>query len=204
MLPVIELTRTEAAPSAVLSRAEAASILDLSVNTVTKLLDSGFLPGLAVSQVTALSRAPQVSVKEGVLPVLRTGAPAAPRRADDTRKVIGTGATMDDELFLEASRQWWRCDPEAIVAAGVLPVAVAGWVVGVLAVHGVQETRRYQHNEVRHSFTAEITGRVGTLDDASSYHVTAKDPALAELTGQLLGARVKGAVSGGPIAYLTP
>ncbi|MCC9686917.1 helix-turn-helix domain-containing protein [Streptomyces sp. MNU103] len=84
MLPTIELARPEAAQSSVLSRGEAASLLGVSVNTVSKLLESGFLPGLEASGVMVLARAPQVRVTEGVLPVLRTGAPAAPTREGTT------------------------------------------------------------------------------------------------------------------------
>ncbi|WP_244417893.1 hypothetical protein [Streptomyces hygroscopicus] len=67
----------------------------------------------------------------------------------------------------------------------------------------MQETRRFARGEVRHSFTAEVAGRVGTLEDNRSYRLMTKDPVVAELTGRLLGARVQEAVSGGPIAYLT-
>lgn len=203
MLPKIELVRPEAAPATVLSRSEAASMLKVSVNTVAKLLDSGFLPGLNVAWVTALLQAPQVRVTEGVLPVLRPGIPAVPSLEGDTRELTGAGARMADAPFLEASRQWWRCDADAIVSAGVLPVAMAGWVVGVLTVHGVEETRRFARGEVRHSFTAELAGRVGTLEDKRSYGLMTKGPVVAELTVSLLGARLQEAVSGGPIAYLT-
>ncbi|MEU7649244.1 hypothetical protein [Streptomyces huasconensis] len=203
MLPKIELERPEAAPASVLSRSEAASVLGISVNTLAKLLDSGFLPSLEVTRVTALLQAPQVRVMEGVLPVLRTGIPAVPSREGDTREVIGAGARMDDASFLEASRQWWRCDPDAIVSAGVLPVAVGGWVVGVLTVHGVEKTWRLARGEVRHSFVAKVVGRVVTLGDKRSHRLMAEDETVAELTFKLLGSRVR-AVSGGPIAYLTP
>ncbi|WP_274036586.1 hypothetical protein [Streptomyces sp. MMBL 11-1] len=202
MLPKIEHVHPEAAPASTLSRSEAASMLGVSVNTLAKLLDSGFLPGLNASWVTALLEAPEVKVTEGVLPVLRTGSPAVPSLEGDTREVIGAGADMDDAQFLEASRQWWRCDADVIVLSGVLPVAVAGWVVGVLTIHGTQETRRFARGEVRHAFAAEIAGRVGTLVDKQSYELVTKDPAVADLTVSLLGARVQNAVSGGPIAYL--
>ncbi|MFK0063405.1 hypothetical protein ACIQTN_29770 [Streptomyces werraensis] len=204
MLPTIELARPEAAPASVLSRSEAASLLGVSVNTVAKLLDSGFLPGLEAVRVTALSGAPQVQVSAGVLPVLRTGAPGVPSREGDDREVIGAGASMTDRQFLEGARQWWRCDAATVTSAGVLAIAVAGWVVGVLSVKGVQETRAWKPGEVRHSFVAEIAGRVGTLDDRQSYRVMTSVPELAEVTARLLGARVQGAVSGGPIAYLAP
>lgn len=203
MLPKIEHVRTEATPASVLSRSEAASTLGVSVNTLAKLLDSGFLPGLNTSWVTELLEAPEVRVIEGVLPVLRTGSPAVPSLEGDTREVIGAGTDMNDAQFLEASRQWWRCDADVIESAGVLPVAVAGWVVGVLTIHGVEETRRLARGEVRHAFAAKVAGRVGTLVDKQSYALVTKDPAVADLTVRLLGARVQHAVSGGPIAYLT-
>ncbi|MER6853749.1 hypothetical protein AB0A81_39655 [Streptomyces flaveolus] len=110
---------------------------------------------------------------------------------------------MTDAQLLEAARQWWRCDAGTVTSAGVLAVAVAGWVVGVLAVHGVQESRSWKPGEVRHSFAADLIGRVGVLDEPGSYRVMTSRPALAELVAPLLGARVQGAVSGGPIAYLS-
>lgn len=153
--------------------------------------------------MAALSRAPQVEVSAGVLPALRTGAPGLPSREADDREVIGAGASMSDVQFLEAARQWWRCDAGTVTSAGVLAVAVAGWVVGVLAVRGVQETRAWKVGEVRHSFAADLVGRVGTPDESGSYRVMTSRPALAEPAARLLGARVQGAVSGGPIAYLS-
>ncbi|MFJ6141572.1 hypothetical protein [Kitasatospora sp. NPDC092286] len=188
----------------VLTRNQAASLLGLSPNTVTKLLNSDFLPDLRASRVLALSRAPQVTVTTGYLPVLRTAAAAPPADpAEDPRPFLGDSATISDLEFLEANRMWWRCDAERIVQAGVLAIAVAGWVTGVLSIHA-REDSRVGRTEIRHSFKAEVAGRVGLLDDPNSYRVLATDPALATLTGQLLGARVQAAVSGGPIAYLEP
>ncbi|MET7311631.1 hypothetical protein ABZS68_32395 [Streptomyces sp. NPDC005571] len=49
-----------------------------------------------------------------------------------------------------------------------------------------------------------MAGRVGTLDDLTTYRILTSEPALATLTGQLLGALVYQAKSGGPIAHLRP
>ncbi|MEV0254691.1 hypothetical protein AB0H82_10570 [Streptomyces sp. NPDC050732] len=178
-------------------------MLGISPNTVGKLLNSQFLPDLLSTHVIALANAPQVGVVEGLLPVLRTAAVARPERAGDTRDFIGDSPTLSDPQFLEASRQWWRCDAGAIVNAGILPVAVAGWVTGVLDIQGVETTERFGPTEVRHALTAQVAGRVGVLHDRSTYRVLTKDATLAVLTEQLLGARVQAAVSGGPIAYLS-
>ncbi|MEV5016644.1 DNA-binding protein [Streptomyces sp. NPDC053780] len=202
MLPSVELVDSEESTVEVFTRSQAAHVLGVSANTVGKLLGSGFLRDLQAARVCALARAPHVSVVQGVLPVLRTAAAVCPADGDDDRDFIGDSPDLSDEQFLRASRQWWRCDPETIVAAGVLPVAVAGWVTGVLAVQGHEGTRHGGRGEVRHSFTATVAGRVGALDAPATFRVLATDRAVADLTGTLLGARVHTAVSGGPIAYL--
>lgn len=202
MLPSIELVESEDSTDEVFTRSQAANALGLSPNTVGKLLDSRFLRDLQATRVLTLARAPHVSVVQGVLPVLRTAAAAPPLDEDDDRDFIGDSPDLTDEQFLRASRQWWRCEPETIVAAGVLPVAVAGWVTGVLTITGHDGTQHRGRGEVRHSFTATVAGRVGTLDAPESFRVLATDRAVADLTGRLLGARVHTAVSGGPIAYL--
>lgn len=201
VLPSVALTTPRALVGAVLTRPEAAAVLRLSPNTVGKLLASGFLPDLAAARVHALARAPQIGVTRGELPVLRTGPAGPPPHADDDREFIGDAPHLTDEQFLEASRQWWRCEPDKVTAAGVLAVAVAGWVTGVLAIRGRGGTR-HGGREVRHSFDASVAGRITALDDPGGFRVLTDDPALAALTRTLLGARVQEARSGGPIAYL--
>jgi hypothetical protein len=204
MLPTVVLAKPPNAPADVLTRNQAASVLGLSPNTVSKLLASQFLSDLQASRVVALSRAPHVTVKSGLLPVLRTAAAAPPTLPGDLRSFLGDSVGLSDTEFLEASRQWWRCDPDVIVSAGLLCVAIAGWVTGVLAITGIDSTQRLGPGEVRHAFEAEVVGRVGALDDPATFRVLTQDPAMAGLTRQLLGSRVQAAVSGGPIAYLTP
>ncbi len=201
MLPSVALTTPQVLAGEFLTRPQAATVLRLSPNTVGKLLASGFLPDLAAARVHALARAPQISVTRGELPVLRTGPAGPPPHEDDDREFIGDAPHLTDEQFLEASRQWWRCEPDKVVAAGVLAVAVAGWVTGVLAVRGRGGTR-HGGRDVRHSFEASVAGRVTALDHPDSSRVLTGDPALAALTRTLLGARVQEARSGGPIAYL--
>lgn len=207
MLPSISLAEPPGATSHdLLTRNQAARVLGLSPKTVSKLLDSQFLPDLRASRVIVLSRARQVTVTDGLLPVLRTAAAAPPSpEGDDDRDFLGDSPSLTDEEFLAANRMWWRCDPQTIASAGVLAVAVAGWVTGVLAITDVEpECKRFGPNEVRHAFKANVAGRVHELDDPATYRVETTDPALAALTRQLLGSRVQAAVSGGPIAYLTP
>lgn len=205
MLPSITLADSpDSSTQDVLTRNQAASVLGLSPNTVSKLLASEFLVDLRASRVLALSRARQVTVTSGLLPVLRTAAAAPPSDEGDPRAFLGDASSLTDQQFLEANRQWWRCDAETIVSVGVLPVAVAGWVTGVLAIRSVEATRRHAPADVRHAFEADVAGRVGALDDPATYRVMTTDPTLSALTSQLLGSRVQAAVSGGPIAYLTP
>ncbi|MFJ2746219.1 hypothetical protein ACIO3O_41900 [Streptomyces sp. NPDC087440] len=204
MLPTVVLEQREETAGTVLSRIEAGTVLGVAANTVGKLLASGFLPDLAEYRVAALAGSRHVRVQEGRLPVLRTAAATAPYDAGDGRDFIGDAVFLTDDQFLQASRQWWRCDPDVIVQAGVLPVAVAGWVTGVLDVHAHEAATVRRPHEVRHSFTASVAGRVGTLDDPSTYRILATDETMASLTRQLLGSRVQSAVSGGPIAYLRP
>ncbi|MEY9840651.1 helix-turn-helix domain-containing protein [Streptacidiphilus sp. EB103A] len=204
MLPTLTLTSpVQDSDEETLTRNQAARLLGLSPNTVSKLLASRFLPDLQIWKVLALSRHPQVTVACGVLPVLRTGPAAHVTRAEDEAPVLqGDGVGLNDEQFLDANRMWWRCDPEAVTEAGLLPVAVAGFVTGVLAIRGIEESRRFAPGEVRHAFTATVAGRVGVLHDPATYRVLGSDSQTAQLTAQLLGSRVTAAVSGGPIAYL--
>jgi hypothetical protein len=90
------------------------------------------------------------------------------------------------------------------VSAGVLAVAVGGWVTGVLVICGVDRSWRHGSGQVRYAFDAEVAGRVGALDDPASSRVLTADSALSALTGQLLGCRVQSAASGGHITCLTP
>ncbi|MEI5101963.1 DNA-binding protein [Streptomyces sp. PmtG] len=200
-MPSVTLEGPAGPPRETLTRAQAGTALGLSPNTVGKLLASAFLPDLSVARVAALARAPRARVTRGELPVLRATPATAPGREGDDRQFIGDAAGLSDDQFLEASRQWWRCEPDKVVGAGVLAVSMAGWVTGVLAVHRAEATLRLP-GEVRHAFAATVAGRVGTLDAPGSYRVLTDEPALADLTRRLLGTRVHAAVSGGPIAYL--
>ena len=203
MLPSIVLADPQG-PSHhdVLTRAQAQMVLGLTPKTVSMLLASRFLPDLRASRVHALSRARRIIVTSGRLPVLRAGAAVPPPEDYDRREFLGDGAGLSDRQFLEASRRWWRCDADAVVSAGLLAVAVGGWVTGVLAVRGVERSWRHGSGQVRYAFDAEVAGRVGVLDDPATFRVLSADPALAALTGQLLGCRVQETALGGHITCL--
>lgn len=195
-------------PGDTLSRRQAADMLQMNPRGVEKLLTTGYLPDLSVSRIVGLARRPVIHA-DGQQPVLRQ-APAELDTEDD-RDYLGEGAALTDEQQVEADRQWWRCDPEAVVNAGLLPVTISGFFTTVLKIHGVEvQVRRVipgsegrkSSVEVRYGFHATLAGRVRALGEPESDYI-APDLSNEEREAVLtfLGGRST-ARSGGPIAYL--
>jgi hypothetical protein len=201
-----EVEPTMAGP--MFTRPQAASILGVSMGGIDKLLESRFLGDLKQQAVLALANSPHVRVLDGRLPVLRT---AAHRDAtlsdhdDQARKYIGASPTMSDDELLQASNRWWRSNPSEILAAGLLVVAISGFIVAVLQVRSLARSQPDKKGVLRHAYDASLLCRMDDLADASSKRVCLeglsprdKDECLA-----LLGCRVR-TVAGGPIAYVDP
>lgn len=191
-----------------LSRRQAADMLQISPGGMEKLYASGYLPDLSAGRILNLARRPFLRA-DGVQPVLRQ-APAQ-IDPDPEREYMGEGAHLTDAQQLDADRQWWRCDASQVVTAGLLPVTVAGFVVTVLRIEGIEkQVRRIVQNrdgdpaavEVRWSFDATIAGRVRALGEpdrdylAPGLEADERDAVVAMLAGR------SSARSGGPIAYL--
>ncbi|TFH68152.1 hypothetical protein [Cellulomonas sp. HD19AZ1] len=191
-----------------LSRRQVAEMLQTTARSVEKLTASGYLPDLRAGRVLSLARRPFLYT-DGVQPVLRQA--VAQIDPDGERDYIGEGAMLTDAQQLDADRRWWRCDAEQVVAAGLLPVTLAGFVVTVLKIIDTEtQVRRVIPGrgaqtttvEVRYAFSASIAGRSRALGEPE------RDYLAPDLSDQerdtvqvMLGGR-SSARSGGPFAYL--
>ena len=199
-----EVAPTMAGP--MFTRPQAASVLGVSMGGIDKLLESGFLGDLKQQAVISLANSPHVRVLDGRLPVLRT---AAHRDAilsdhdDRTRKYIGASPTMSDDELLQASNRWWRSNPTDILAAGLLVVAISGFIVAVLQVHSLFRSQPDKKGLLRHAYDASLLCRMDDLADASSKRLCSEGLSPRDRDGclALLGCRVR-TLAGGPIAYV--
>ena len=193
-----------------LSRTQAADLLNLSLSGVDRLLQSGYLPDLKIGRVLHLAEAAYVRAVDQDIPVLRQ-VQARGGRLDADQASMGDSARLSDAEVVDVNRGWWRCDPEVICAAGVLPMTRSGFFTTVLRIDALEATQtvlveaegtRKPYTEVRHRFTARLAGRVRCLGDSETYWVNPEiEPDYRELTASLLGNR-SAAKSDGPIAYL--
>lgn len=122
-----------------LTRQQAASVLQITKRSVAKLLDSKYLSALTVDRVTALSKYPAL-LSPDQQPVLRQRIAQRASQEPLPRAWIGESANLTDSEVVDVDSRWWRCSPDRIVDAGFLPVTIAGFVVTVLQIHGLQDT----------------------------------------------------------------
>lgn len=193
----------------ILSPAAARRVLGVSAAPLARLLETGFLPSLAVPDVMPLERSGRVAVTHGALPVLRVGGPKAVVESGRQR-TIGVSTKMSKDDFLKSTTKYWTCDAESVVAEGMLAVAVSGWVVATLAISGINETTEtpiYREGklvtvEKRIAFDATLAGRVKNLAclDPELYPC---DPEVAASTARMLGARVPSR-QGAPLVMVRP
>lgn len=191
-----------------LTTGQAADRLGTSANTFKKLVAAGLFPALSrrgnrtlvpVADIDALARRESVDIAgPGLpeLPVLRVGSVHRAGSDDPGRREwLGYGTDLSPEQKLSALSGWWRCDPERVKRAGVMPVTVGPFVVAVLT--GI--TGSAVDSDGRWRFTAQLGGHVTDLVtpvqavDATAPH--------AEVTRLLLGRRLD-SESGGPVAYV--
>lgn len=196
-----------------MTRGAAAAALDLSRNGVDKLVVSGLLPDpIPRDAVAALANRSVLQVDRGEITVIRQGmlAPADPFEGDP-RTRTGFHTTMTDDELDAASLRWWRCDPQRVVANGLLVVVVATIPVAVYRV-GVGSDIDYllEPESGRAAFTGRLLARWGDTPEQivarcrpiPSSPMTAAQQPLAAVAATIMGARVH-TESGGPVAYLT-
>jgi hypothetical protein len=177
-----------------LSRRQVAEMLQTTARSVEKLTASGYLPDLRAGRVLSLARRPFLYT-DGVQPVLRQA--VAPM--------------LTDAQQLDADRRWWRCDAEQVVAAGLLPVTLAGFVVTVLKIIDTEtQVRRVIPGrgaqtttvEVRYAFSASIAGRSRALGEPERDYLAPDMSDQERDTVQVMLGGRSSARSGGPFAYL--
>ncbi len=202
-------------PSGILTRPQAADLLQVSPRTVDLLLDSGYLPDLGIERVLRAARTPYLEVVDADQPVLRQALAKPEPERPDVRPFMGESATLSDADVVLADCMWWRADPDLVVKAELLPVTVGGFVVTVLWVRGVASAERVlleagggsrrrsrDVTHVRYAFEATLAGRVRALGEPGRDYVDPTlPPELADAARVMLGARST-ARSGGPIAYV--
>lgn len=191
-----------------LTTSQAADALGTSTNTFKKLVAAGLLPVLSrrgnrtlvpAPDIDALARRDSVDIAGlGLpeLPVLRVGSVHRAGFDDPGRREwLGYGTGLSPEQKLSALSGWWRCDPERVRRAGVMPVTVGPFVVAVLT--GI--TGSAVDSDGRWRFTAQLGGHVTDLITP----VQVADPMAphADTTRLLLGRRLD-SDSGGPVAYV--
>jgi hypothetical protein len=149
-------------------------------------------------------------VAKGDQPVLRQGVKEA-AGPNDPRPFIGESTDHDDDEVLEVDRMSWRCNKDAVLAAGLLPVTMSGFPVTVLKILDEEPIdERYESVsasgrrtvEVRWKFSAELAGRVRILGDPDADFIRPTlTPQERAVVVRFLSGR-SAARSGGPMAYL--
>lgn len=191
-----------------LTTGQAAEELGCAVTTFRRLVRAELLPSLPMhgvrvmaplATVQALAARPDAPLHQLTVPeiaVLRVD--AAQRVSEPDRQWIGFSTALPPQDLLKALRGWWRCDPAAMAAGGVLPVTVSGYVVAVLT--GLEVWEKNKHG--RHAFPdARLAGYVSDLA-APVTELTATTTTDREVADLLLGTRLV-SHSGGAIAYVT-
>ncbi|MFJ2607963.1 helix-turn-helix domain-containing protein [Streptomyces sp. NPDC087425] len=189
-----------------LTTGQAAEELGCAVTTFRRLIHAGLLPGLSrrgvramipLAAVQALStrrHAALDQIEGEEIAVLRVD--AAQRTDEPDRDWIGFAAVLDPDDLLKALRGWWRCNPAAIAAGGVLPVTLSGYVVAVLT--GLHTWEK--NTEGRHAFPdARLAGYVTDLVTPHTV-ITSRTDGDRRFAELLLGTRLA-SHSGGAIAY---
>lgn len=182
----------------------AASLLDISPHFVRMLLEAKILQNLNSERITQISKRYFIAPSGAEQPVLRTGVEGFD---ENEQRKIGYSDEMSDADFVEASRKWWRADPEKIVRAYYLPVSCGSMIVGLLGIDGIEDSIRVTDEaktkgnvtEVRHSFNARLLARYDADTDFVVMHTDDADDVAVANT--LVG-HFQRSVSGGPIAYL--
>lgn len=191
------MTTTDAPLSIPVTTRAAAKALTVPERTIRMLRDAGLLTLDAAAVQAAAGRLQQIppALPAGQ-PVLRVQ-PHRPKSPDswDGPRALGYSTDLDDNTQLEALRQWWRCDPDAIIKAGLLIVTVAEIVVALVSVDRLSATIGNRQDK-RHQFAATWGARLDRLGLPPRVITPTHGP----IGASILGTRCP-TQSGGPIAY---
>lgn len=190
-----------------------------SAATVRKLLGTGVIPSaeqrgvrsvIPVGVVQELAGRPSAPLAElaagglintSTVPVLRPSAAQDVDEADGSS--IGFHAASSAADILRGLRGSWICTPDAVAAAGILPVTFADFVVAVLSGlrKGAWEHETDSAGKTRYRFGARLAGYITDLANPRN-EITPSESKDARLATMLLGTRLA-SHSGGPIAYVS-
>lgn len=189
-----------------------------SAATVRKLIGTGVIPSaeqrgvrsvIPVGVVQELAGRPSAPLAElaadglintSTVPVLRPNVAQDVDEADRTS--IGFHAASSAADIRRGLRGWWLCTPDAVAAAGILPVTFADFVVALLSGlrKGAWEHETDSAGKTRYRFDARLAGYVTDLANPRN-EITPSEPGDAHLAAMLLGTRLT-SHSGGPVAYV--
>ena len=151
------------------SRAQAEQMLGLGRTGVTNLQAAHVLDDLRLQDVAALASRGWVS-SSTPLAIVRCGKPTI----DDDGRHIGWSQLYNPHVLLQASRQWWVSDPDAVHELGHLLVTSSTFVVAVLAVTGVEKPNVHitpgGATVRRYSYQAQLLGNVTDLVAGAVHH----------------------------------
>ena len=172
-----------------LTAAQAAPLLGVGRRPLERLRHSGYLPDISLASIEELAKRPELRG----LPVLRMGDPDM-----DGDRRIGHERADSDEVTREAALGWWGGQVDEVVDAGFLAIAVGGFVVGLLAIHGIQDSRIDPNGYRRVRFDGALVARVEDLIRGTHQLL---EPSFGELANAILGNRVPNP-PGGPIVLV--
>jgi len=182
----------------------AARALGTTPRAIKRLQESEHLRELDLATVSRLAAAERLHVAPGhVQPVVRQGPPSYD---EAERRPLGESWSYTSSEVLAASSGRWRIALEVAETLALLPVAVSGFIVRVLVVHGLQEVRRVEKLDGTSypvvTFAADLGGTAQRLGWPRADDVDPRLPEdVAESVRAMLHRRSTG-IAGGPVAYL--
>lgn len=186
----ITITPSVSSDSGALAVTEIARTLGLGRPQATRLIEDGWTPP-NLTAIAALALRGTIGADEP-LAAVRLGKPGW----DDGRR-IGLAADYSDSELVEAARQWWTGPSDRVVAGGHLLVVVAGFIVALLGIDGIEATCTVD-GLTRKSFGAHLIARVDDLPSATIRSLQEAHPLV-----RALGYRVP-PLRGAPLVIIPP
>jgi hypothetical protein len=117
------------------------------------------------------------------------------------RSSIGFHAASPGADIRRSLCGWWICTPDAVAAAGIIPVTFAGFVAVLTGLReGAWEQETDSAGKTRYRFDAKLAGYITDLAKPKN-EITPSESCDGHLATKLLGTHLA-SHSGGPIAYI--